>query len=42
VLEETKDKTKGVEKLLEREQLEDMARKDLEKTKVEAGKGKKK
>ena len=30
VLDETKDKTKGIEKLLDREQFEEMAKKDLE------------
>jgi hypothetical protein len=42
-LEETKDKTKGIEKLLDREQFEEMAKKDLEAKKLaEALKQKKK
>ncbi len=43
MLDETKDKTKGIEKLLDREQFEDMAKKDLEAKKlVEVSKQKKK
>lgn len=43
VLEDVKDKTKGIEKLLEREQLEDLAKKDIElKKQAEAAKIKKK
>lgn len=42
MLDDTKDKARGIEKLLDREQLEEMARKDLEKTKGDGGKGKKK
>lgn len=43
VLDDVKDKTKGIEKLLEREQLVDMAKRDFDsKKQVEAGKGKKK
>lgn len=34
VLDETKEKTKGIEKLLDREQLEEMAKKDLEAKKM--------
>jgi hypothetical protein len=42
-LEDVKDKTKGIEKLLEREQLEDLAKKDIElKKQTEAAKIKKK
>lgn len=43
MLEDVRDKTKGIEKLLDREQLEDLAKKDLEaKRQVDAGKAKKK
>ncbi len=43
VLEDVKDKTKGIEKLLDRDQLVDMAKKEFEtKRQTEAGKGKKK
>ena len=44
VLDDTRDKTKGIEKILDREQLEDMAKKQLEKAKSadQAGKAKKK
>lgn len=43
VLDDVKDKTKGIEKLLEREQLVDMAKREFDnKKQVEAGKGKKK
>ena len=42
VLDDTKDKTKGIEKILDREQMEEMAKKDLEKVKAsEAAKKKK-
>lgn len=43
MLDETKDKTKGIEKLLDREQFEEMAKKDLEAKKfTEVSKQKKK
>ena len=44
MLDDTKEKTKGIEKILDRDQLEEMARKDLEKAKASdaAAKGKKK
>jgi hypothetical protein len=43
VLEDVKDKTKGIEKLLDRDQLMDMAKREFEtKKQAEAGKGKKK
>lgn len=43
VLEDVKDKTKGIEKLLDRDMLVDMAKKEFESKKPsEAGKGKKK
>ena len=43
VLDDVKDKTKGIEKLLDREQLIDLAKKDFDtKKQVQAGKGKKK
>lgn len=43
VLEDVRDKTKGIEKLLDREQLEDLAKKDLEaKKQADAAKAKKK
>ena len=43
VLEDVKDKTKGIEKLLDRDQLVDMAKKEFEtKKEKEATKGKKK
>jgi len=43
VLEDVKDKTKGIEKLLDRDMLVDMAKKEFEAKKPsEAGKGKKK
>lgn len=44
MLDDTKDKTKGIEKILDRDQLEDMAKKELEKAKTtdQTGKAKKK
>ena len=43
VLDDTKDKTKGIEKLLDRDQFEEMAKRDLEKTRTgELAKPKKK
>ena len=44
MLDDTKDKTKGIEKILDREQFEEMARKDLERARVSEGgaKGRKK
>lgn len=44
MLDDTKDKTKGIEKILDRDQLEDMAKKELEKAKNvdQAAKAKKK
>ena len=42
MLDDSKDKAKGFEKILDREQMEELAKKDLEKVKVtEAAKKKK-